>query len=356
MRLARSLAITVVATVALHAQTTLTFGASKDNTLYESLTGSLSNGAGAYAFCGVTGQPYIRRTLVAFNLSSIPAGARVLSVTLQMNISRSGISFPVPVYVHRVLADWGEGTSNAGAMEGVGAAATTNDATWLHRFYPTQFWTTVGGDFASAVSATTATPQTGFTTFGPEDGMNDDVQSWLDGTAGNYGWVLQTDELLATVVRRFDSRENPTAANRPRLTVTFVPPGTVAASGTGCVGSNGLPLGLSVVGAPVQGQQFTLLTQNGIAGAMCADFIAFGLAAVPAPLYAGCSLYLYPSSAGYLSFGPHLVQPNGTVSELWSVPALPALFGCGLGVQSFALDAALPAGYVGSNGVLLVVN
>jgi len=63
----------------------------------------------------------------------------------------------------RLLADWGEGTSNAtgGLGEGGGGPATTNDATWVHRFYSTQLWNTPGGDFAAAASATTTVSDIG---------------------------------------------------------------------------------------------------------------------------------------------------------------------------------------------------
>jgi hypothetical protein len=64
----RNLMVAFVAVSAGVAQTTVVLTADKDNTLYESPTGSLSNGAGSYLFGGVTGQPGIRRTLVHFNV------------------------------------------------------------------------------------------------------------------------------------------------------------------------------------------------------------------------------------------------------------------------------------------------
>ena len=86
MALVRScLAAWVAIPVALAQTTTVTLNPDKDNTLYESATGSLSNGAGAYLFSGVTGQPGIRRTLVHFNVAgSVPAGARIVSATPNM--------------------------------------------------------------------------------------------------------------------------------------------------------------------------------------------------------------------------------------------------------------------------------
>ena len=56
---------------------TATLGPNKDNTLYEDANGSLSNGSGEFMFGGRTGNQEggtRMRPLVAFDLSSIPAG------------------------------------------------------------------------------------------------------------------------------------------------------------------------------------------------------------------------------------------------------------------------------------------
>ena len=48
-----------------------------------------------------------------------------------------------------------------------------------------------------------------------------DVQDWLDNPATNYGWLLLGNENTAVTSKRFDSREHPTGANQPVLTVTY---------------------------------------------------------------------------------------------------------------------------------------
>src|SRR5262245_48154830 len=55
----------------------LTLTAVNDNTLYQDPSGNLSNGAGQHFFVGDTGQltNNIRRGLIKFNLSGIPAGS-----------------------------------------------------------------------------------------------------------------------------------------------------------------------------------------------------------------------------------------------------------------------------------------
>ena len=99
---------------------TVTVNASKDNTLYESPDGALSNGAGQHIFAGVTGNNMIRRALLAFDLSAIPEGATITSAQLTLNMSQTGEIAPLEVALHRVLKDWGEGTSQAGRGEGAG--------------------------------------------------------------------------------------------------------------------------------------------------------------------------------------------------------------------------------------------
>jgi hypothetical protein len=201
--------------------------ASKDNTLYENETGTISNGSGAYFFVGRTaaqGGTAIRRGLIAFDIAGqIPEGATITSVTLTMRMSRS-VAGNQSVELYRLLADWGEGSSNATGQEGTGASAATDDATWLHTFYNNSFWSTAGGDFTASSSASQTVGGIGFYTWGSSTQMVNDVQNWLDNPQENFGWILLGDESSGTTAKRFDSRDNGTQANRPVLNVTFTTP------------------------------------------------------------------------------------------------------------------------------------
>src|SRR5688500_16806685 len=132
----------------------VTLTPSKDNTIYGDGSASLSNGAGPYLFAGSSGEKRVLRGLIAFNLAGqIPAGATINSVTLTL-----GINTPLPAHsntvrLHRVTAEWGEGTSSAPMGGGGGAAATNGDATWIARIFNTANWTTPGGDFLPTASA-----------------------------------------------------------------------------------------------------------------------------------------------------------------------------------------------------------
>ncbi len=205
---------------------TVTLTADRDNTLYQSDDGSLSNGAGDHFFTGVTNEGVTRRGLVHFDLTSIPSGAVITSATLTLNMSMT-IAGPVDVTLHRVSADWGEGASNAPGGEGGGAPAATGDATWLHTFFDSSLWATAGGDFVAAASATTSVDDNGAYAWGSTTGMIADVQEWVDSPADNYGWLLLGGEQLEgqSTAKRFDSREgDQEGTSGPQLVVEFLPP------------------------------------------------------------------------------------------------------------------------------------
>jgi hypothetical protein len=218
-----------------------TIVAGKDNTLIE-MAGlpDLSNGQGDLFAGGIAqqnpqGNAYRRRALVHFGVDSIPAGSVIESVSLTMRMTKTiggGYDFDL----HRMLADWGEGSSNAGGS-GQGAGAQPGDATWNYRFFgdSSSAWTTPGGDYSAAVSATQQVNGLGSYTWSGA-GLVADVQSWVDGTAPNYGWLLKANlDFLTTTAKRWASSEATTASWRPTLVVTYtVPaPGVVVVVGAG---------------------------------------------------------------------------------------------------------------------------
>ncbi|MGH7455956.1 MAG: DNRLRE domain-containing protein [bacterium] len=205
-----------------YAQLQANLNAAKDNTLYEDATGALSNGAGEDFFAGKTSpiaQQVLRRGLIAFDIAgNIPATAIIDSVRLRLSMSRT-TSGPQPVQLRRVLADWGEGTSNIST--GRGAPSTPNDATWIHSFFNTRFWTTAGGDFATVASGSQTVGSIGIYFWNSTPQMVADVQMWLNTPAGNFGWLVLGNENSPQTAKRFDSRENSNPANRPVLTVFY---------------------------------------------------------------------------------------------------------------------------------------
>jgi hypothetical protein len=193
---------------------------SKDNTLYEydPADGDRSNGAGFHIFAGETAMGELRRGVLAFDIAGhIPSGSTILAVTLSMNMSRTALDTARTVELHKLLADWGEGTSHAPGEEGDGAPATPNDATWRHRFFDTIFWTNQGGDFSTTVSASQSVGPIGQYAWTSAQ-MVADVQSWLDNPGNNFGWLVLGDESTSITAKRFDSRES---ASPPMLTIQY---------------------------------------------------------------------------------------------------------------------------------------
>jgi hypothetical protein len=200
--------------------TVVTLGSAKDNTLYQDAAGALSNGAGEFFFAGNTGTGSIRRGLITFDLSSIPSNAIINSVSLTLHMSMTSAP-ATDVALHSVLTNWGEGTSDASGGEGAGIASTSGDATWIHTFYNTSFWTNPGGDFAAASSATLSVNAVGFYTWNSLQ-MATDVQQWISNPSTNFGWLLQGNESTFNTSKRFDTRENATPEFRPMLMVDYM--------------------------------------------------------------------------------------------------------------------------------------
>ena len=211
----------------------------KDNTLFEPIApdafADMSDGLGPTMFAGkvkdADADPgpgtrvALRRAALEFDIAgSIPSGSTIDSVQLTLYCDKVGQSANFNVTLNRLLSEWGEGTSNTGnSQQGRGEPATTNDATWRHTFYSTQFWGTPGGDYTLTASATKAVGPTGAYTWGSTSGMVADVQTWLNNASQNHGWIILSNEAVIQTAKRFATRENATVNNRPKLVVNYTP-------------------------------------------------------------------------------------------------------------------------------------
>jgi len=212
----------------------------QDNTLYEDAEGAISNGAGKGLFFGKTGtkggiDELLRRALVRFDLSEIPSNAVINSVEVSFVINQAPTSGAAAdlATLHLASTDWGEGASDPFGAEGQGAAAQSGDATWLHTFYDTIFWTNSGGDYEPLASATAAfgTGNPEVLTFSSSAELIADVKSWIVNPASNHGWIMRGDEIRAQNARRVASRECPEDTNcfedPPKLTIDYTIPSVV---------------------------------------------------------------------------------------------------------------------------------
>jgi hypothetical protein len=200
-----------------------TFVAGRDNTLFEDPLGGLSEGGGPKVFVGRTRQVanFTRRGLIYFDLSNsgIPDDAPITKATLQLRVSDSNTG-PQTVNLHRLLNNWGEGISFS---NGTGGVATPGDATWIHTFFNTQFWTTPGGDFSPTISAGAVVGDEETVSAWSSRLMILDVTEWLSNPSANFGWLLQGNESVRGTSKGFYSRNNATPEFRPLLTIEYQP-------------------------------------------------------------------------------------------------------------------------------------
>lgn len=267
------IALGMAATTAL--AETLELTPARDNTLFEDAEGRFSNGGGKHLFIGRVGedgQGELRRTVIAFDLTTIPPNAIIDSARLEVTIVQTpdqtrpdGMPVDDSSSLHRVLSDWGEGFSNAPGAEGRGTRVEPLDppgapidvgaVTWIHTFFDPDpgsatFWASPGGDFEPLESAstpfTTANPET--IVFGSTAKMIADVQSWVANPAENFGWLLKGDEVRLRNARGLASREHPDEAV-PRLVVDYtIPSVTDDLSLTEVNGALSNPVGLAHAG------------------------------------------------------------------------------------------------------------
>jgi hypothetical protein len=239
------LGIAVLALVQTTEATEVILSPSMDNTLIGPGTGANSNGAGDGIYAGQIGffggSEDIRRGLLQFDLSEIPADATITSVTLNMSVVKTPNDNTYEFSLHRSNESWGEGGSDFPG--GVGAPAQPGDATWVTRFHPIIPWSVAGGDFATDSSSTTMISGLGDYAFAGDD-LIDDVQVWLDNPKLNNGWVILGEEGTSKTVRKFGSREYFDASKHPTLVVAYEEAGGMPGDFNGDGKVNGADLGL----------------------------------------------------------------------------------------------------------------
>jgi hypothetical protein len=209
-----------------------------DTTLVETAPDNNLGGT-KFVNAGTSGIGTKNRGLYQFNFSSIPQGSKITSAALFLEVTKqpTGGGEQSTFTLHRVLKSWGEGDkdSTAEVSSGFGYPATTNEATWNSRFaFTTNTWTSPGatGDYVTNVSSSTLVggiPD--FPIFNSTTQMVADVQTWLDNSSANFGWLLKTEaEATSRTARGFGSREFLVTENGidtnspPYVEVTFVPP------------------------------------------------------------------------------------------------------------------------------------
>ncbi len=196
--------------------------AQQDSSIYEESTNA--SGVGQWGFSGTNNQGNERRYMIQFDVAAVvPAGATIANARLELHVAQFPPSASSSNYgAHRLQTSWGEGSSNG---FGQGAPASAGDATWQHTFFPGTTWTTSGGDFTPAASASAPMNFVGMHSMS-SSGLASDVQDFLDNPANNFGWMILAASGSNRTARGFAAREFGVAPQRPVLVVDYTMPVT----------------------------------------------------------------------------------------------------------------------------------
>ena len=150
-----------------------------------------SGGGSTGIFSGTNAQLNLRRALIRFDLTPIPANATILDVTLSLTVDRSGgNNSNNPFGLHRVQQAWGEGDVVGASQGGFGGSPNDGDATWTSSSHGNTLWTAPGGDFITGASASATSGQADSVTEWDSATMAAAVQAWLAAPDTNFGCLL----------------------------------------------------------------------------------------------------------------------------------------------------------------------
>lgn len=135
-----------------------------------------------------------RKSLLKFDISTIPSTCKVVSARLDLYINTEGQGFKF----HRMLVDWTESSTYNSLTGGV-----DNDGTDA----------AVEIDNQNGINLDTITGSV-------RNNMSvDTVQGWVNGTYSNYGWLIEQINSATGDGVQFDTSEGATSGRRPLLTV-----------------------------------------------------------------------------------------------------------------------------------------
>lgn len=176
----------------------------KDSFLYQ-WKSTWNYGAAANLDAGDGGWNSTWRALLQFDLSAIPAGARVVSASLALYQTSPSMG-PGTLGVRRVTSTWTEGANSGSSGSG---------ATWLERS-PGVPWATVGGDLdANGFASAQVNANVGWFNWD----ITRLVQGWVAADYPNHGLALVHETPSAS--GRFASSDHLEPTQRPKLTISY---------------------------------------------------------------------------------------------------------------------------------------
>ena len=179
-----------------------------------------------------------RRSLLRFDISSIPAGATITSAILRLYCTAESTSTNMDVWASRSLVDWFEGSQNGAAPSGGQDGSTWNlrnangSVAWAGGAggAANADWVTTGGFTGGTVSITAAS-----TFF--DWNVTADVQGFYSGSLTNRGWWVASQSISTGENKTFASSSHSTALERPQLIIDYTLPDTEMAASLSGSGS-----------------------------------------------------------------------------------------------------------------------
>jgi uncharacterized repeat protein (TIGR01451 family) len=142
-----------------------------------------------------------RKSLLKFDISTIPAGATIVGARLDLFLSVEGQGWSM----YRILtANWNESSTYNTLTGGVNDDGTEASTTEDNR----------NGVNLDTVASVTV-----------RNNMRlDTIQAWVAGTQTNYGWLIESTDIAGGDGIQFASRQATTASQRPKLIIRYTGP------------------------------------------------------------------------------------------------------------------------------------
>jgi RHS repeat-associated protein len=154
------------------------------------------------------GSNNVIRSLLKFDLSSIPGGTTILSSSVNLWLSSASSDTPINISLYKVTKDWIE-----------------NQASWNYaKTSPSTAWTNKGGDFQSTRLATLSdvTEPVDLSFNMKWDIPTSVITDWKNNPSTNYGFLIKSDSEGTNTYKKFFSSENTIDEKyHPLLVVTY---------------------------------------------------------------------------------------------------------------------------------------
>ncbi|MBD7906999.1 MULTISPECIES: DNRLRE domain-containing protein [Sporosarcina] len=150
------------------------------------------------------------RSLLKFDLSSIPKSTTILSSSLNLWFSSTNNSAPIDISLFKLTTDWEE-----------------NQASWTYsKTIPSTAWTNKGGDYVTSNKLSTVRNLTSPSSLDNEmkkwDFPIHIIQEWKNKPETNFGFLLKSDNEATNIYKKFVASENTVNQKyKPLLVITY---------------------------------------------------------------------------------------------------------------------------------------